>query len=352
MADYASRFIAPASSCLLALLFLSLSCGAAETIRVGEDTLHLEWRSDFSIEERQKLQHWLTKAAHTARQLYGRLPLDRSRVVVYRSERRRKSNSPVPWAEPIRGGRQGIAFYVDPTRSLESFIADWTAPHEFSHLFIPYPGQSDLWLSEGFASYYQNILMAREGLLTPSEAWEKLYEGFQRAERNGRDHLTLRQLSSRRRSGGMMRIYWSGALLFLQADMMLRRQSDGRQTLDQVIETFNRCCRSQRESWQGPDLMASFDHIAGSSLFSDLYRQYAASTAIPDYLSLFSELGLRIEEGHVNLAGQSSPARQLMEGSKRSPTEKAREKRAFWAWPGLMKLNPSLDPRWQSHRPR
>ena len=35
-------------------------------------------------------------------------------------------------------------------------------------------------LAEGLATYYQNVLRARAGLLTPSEAWEQIDAGFAR----------------------------------------------------------------------------------------------------------------------------------------------------------------------------
>lgn len=295
---------------VLALSASFLASAASDQIRMEEALLSVEWRSEFSGNEKIKLEQWLTKAAHTARQLYGQLPLPKSRIVIHRS--RRTSNSPVPWAKPIRAGSQGIEFYVDVDQPLKSFLSDWTAPHEFSHLFIPYPGQQDLWLSEGFASYYQNVLMAREGILTPEAAWRKLYEGFARAERDRNGRWNLRELSADRRGrGGTMRVYWSGALLFLEVDLALRRSSEGRQSLDNVVEAFNSCCRDEKHSWRGVELMAKFDQLSGTGLFSNLYRRYAESTAIPDHRPLFKELGLRIDRGQVVFIPTASGSAQM-----------------------------------------
>lgn len=44
---------------------------------------------------------------------------------------------PVPWANTRRGRRQGINFHVGPAFRRRAFYADWTAPHELSHLLIP-----------------------------------------------------------------------------------------------------------------------------------------------------------------------------------------------------------------------
>ena len=48
---------------------------------------------------------------------------------------------------------------VDASASSRDLRTDWTASHEFAHLLLPYV--SDKWVSEGVASYYQNVLQAR-----------------------------------------------------------------------------------------------------------------------------------------------------------------------------------------------
>ena len=63
---------------------------------------------------------------------------------------------------------------MDPDRPLDDLRTDWTATHEFSHLLLPYVSRRDRWLSEGLASYYQNVLRARDGRLSETDAWRKL----------------------------------------------------------------------------------------------------------------------------------------------------------------------------------
>ena len=127
----------------------------------------------------------------------------------------RPQREPVPWAHVLRGGGVAAEFYVDRTRSLDELRRDWTATHELSHMLLPYINRGDAWLSEGFASYYQNVLRARAGMLAPEQAWNKLYRGFQR----GRDGTRGRTLAEASRSMGrdraFMRVYWSGAAIAL-----------------------------------------------------------------------------------------------------------------------------------------
>ena len=43
---------------------------------------------------------------------------------------------------------------------------DWTAPHEMSHLAIPYIGEKEVWFAEGFASFMQYQVMMEMGVMT------------------------------------------------------------------------------------------------------------------------------------------------------------------------------------------
>jgi hypothetical protein len=63
--------------------------------------------------------------------------------------------------------------------------SDWVAIHELSHLWMPrlYPG--DRWLSEGIATYLQEVLRARCGLQSRTKAWTRIKEGFDRGRRSG-----------------------------------------------------------------------------------------------------------------------------------------------------------------------
>src|SRR5690349_3931578 len=83
---------------------------------------------------------------------------------------------------------------MSPGPSAE-FADDWTAVHELSHLMHPYLGDRGTWLAEGLATYYQNVLRARSGMLTPAQAWDRLYQGFKRGAKTPGDE-TLEQVAS------------------------------------------------------------------------------------------------------------------------------------------------------------
>lgn len=295
-------------------LFLS-QASLAENITVPHGVATIDWRSDFSLEEKNFLRQWLNKATHTASQLAGKFPREKSRIVIERAGGRRlTSRWPVPWGQTLRRGLDGVLFQVNLEKTMNDYVGDWTAPHEFSHLFIPYPGQADIWLSEGFASYYQNILMAREGIYSPQTAWQKLYEGFVRAEGDRNSNHTLREVSrERRRYRATMRIYWSGALYFLEADIAIRQATNNTRSLDWVLDQYINCCRHQQERWTGEQMVESFDEIVGDidgldKVFSKLYERYTTSMRIPDARPLLSQLGINIENEKVVFSNEPTLA--------------------------------------------
>jgi hypothetical protein len=106
----------------------------------------------------------------------------------------------------VRGGGLAAEFFVDETAPLQALQADWTASHELSHILLPYVSRSDRWLSEGLASYYQYILLARNGVIDERTAWQGMFDGFGRG-RSGTRGGTLAEVT-RQGWEHTMRVYW------------------------------------------------------------------------------------------------------------------------------------------------
>jgi hypothetical protein len=247
---------------------------------------------------KQEVLNWVEFVADSLAGVYGRWPRDSWRVEV--TPVTLYSDDPVPWARVHRGDPDTVSLYIDAMASAEKLRHNWTAYHEFSHLLIPYRGWGDMWFSEGLASYYQNLLQARAGLLDEAEMWQKLYEGFMRGQKNRRPDLTLAELSSRMRENrSYMRVYWSGVWYFLAVDVELRRRTHSTQSLDTALAQLNACCADRAMSARG--MAARLDRLTGQALFLPLFEQVAASQDIPAFDTLFAELGLRIENDRVIL---------------------------------------------------
>lgn len=266
------------------------------TLIVDGGKLLLHHESRFSSSEKLLIQRWLTTSAHAATLLTGSFPVQETTVKLFRYD---KGTSPVPWANTVRSHPEGVNFYINTKLDIQAFNADWTAVHEFSHLHLPYLGISDRWLAEGFASYYQNVLMARANLQSDETAWKKLNAGFERGANDSNQDIDLRRLSREMRERrGHMRIYWSGALFFLEADIILRRSGS---SLDQVIKQFAECCRKSNHNWNGKKLMQRFDEIVGQGLFIQMYDRYRKETSFPNHELILASIGVSQVAGTLHV---------------------------------------------------
>ncbi|MDJ0939668.1 MAG: hypothetical protein QNJ00_07875 [Woeseiaceae bacterium] len=254
---------------------------------------------------RDSIVDWVVQTAGSINLAADRFPNPSPTVVVVPVGRSSWSDSPVPFGRVIRDGGETIELFINQDRPIGDFYDDWTATHEFSHLMLPYVRSRHRWVSEGFATYYQNVLLARAGQYTQQRAWQRLYEGFERG-RGSRPEMSPNDAASKRR--GTMKIYWSGAAIALMADVELRRRSNGEQTLDSVLRELASCCLPSERSWSGPELFETLDRYVDEPLFMPLYRRYANSPGFPDYRATFDELGVRVSNGRVALEDRGTGA--------------------------------------------
>ena len=246
-------------------------------------------------------RRWIQEAARSVSSVIGRFPQPDAQILVVPAGPQRE---PVPWAHVLRGGGPAAEFYVDQTRSLDELSRDWTATHEFSHMFLPYVSSRDRWLSEGLASYYQNVLRARDGRLTEQEAWRKLESGFERGRRATRSG-SLAQ-ATRSGWGSIMRVYWSGAAMMLKADSRLRALSSGSQSLDTALKSLETCCMDPGRSWRARDLLEELDRLTGYTVFSELYDSHVPDDQFPDLTQTYVKLGIVPEKGSITIE-QNAP---------------------------------------------
>jgi hypothetical protein len=245
-----------------------------------------------------KFTAWLAAAAGNVAQVYGRFPNPSPQVVVVPVSEY-SSGSAVPFGRVIRDGGEAVQLFVTPDRPVNDYLGDWTATHEFSHLLLPYVDKK--WISEGFASYYQNVLMARGGQYTPQRAWQKLYEGFQRG-RSSRPNASPNEVSRGR--AGLMKIYWSGAAIALLADVALRSEAPD-QSLDGVLDKLQACCLPAERMWGGRELFVKLDELSATRVFTDLYERYADRGGFPAVETLYDDLGIRLAGDQVTLSDEA-----------------------------------------------
>ena len=248
-----------------------------------------------------EIEAWLKKTIDNVSQVYGRFPHPNPQVIISpQGKSWSRRSSPVPFGRVVRDYGEGVHFFIDQRQSLNDFNNDWTATHEFSHLMLPYINWKNRWLSEGFASYYQNLLMARGGIYNEKYAWQKLYDGFMRGKRSAPELSP--NSAAREGRGGNMKVYWSGAALFFAADVELRLLSNNESSLDTTLDKLQQCCLPSGKAWSGTRLMRKLDELSDTRVFSDLYKEYANSATFVDFEKSFAALGITIINGKVSLS--------------------------------------------------
>lgn len=277
----------------------ALTASAQAAIRHAEidgpgTTMELSFAAPVGRRKADAFATWLQDVADNVGGLYGRFPLRNVRVMIVPGNQRRRGDAPVLFGKVSRRGTETVVLYVDTTRPIEDFYADWTATHEFSHLLLPRISWQQRWISEGFASYYQNVVMARAGWYSRRQAIKKLREGLGRG-RKSRPDLSPNGAALAGVRRARYKIYWSGAAIALLADVRLRERSGGAESLDVVLDRFQACCLDSRRRWSGVELFTKFDSLVDAPVFMPLYRQYADSPGFPDIGDALSKRVVRDE---------------------------------------------------------
>ena len=248
-------------------------------IAIGEGRLHVAIGAGVDAVQRDKLLRWLERVGRAAVAAYGRLPLADVQVLVIPVGPQREA---VVFGQSTRGQGNGLTLFVDPAQDAGAFDRDWVAVHEFSHLFHPHLGARGAWLAEGLATYWQNVLRARSGLLTPRHAWEELADGFARG-RGATPHdatTTLADASlAMERDHDFGRVYWSGTAYWLAVDLELRRAH--RPGIDAALQRFAACCLPSTRPWTPQAFVEKLDALAGSDVFAKRWREYRALRIFP-----------------------------------------------------------------------
>ncbi len=255
------------------MVILSVVALLYTTSAVAELKFH--WPDSFENHHKTKLVSWISQTNAGLTQLVGPLPFT-THIYFHRTDNARE---PVPWAHTQRSPMQAVHFYVDPAYPLQDFLDDWTAPHELSHLVLPYVGENYAWFAEGFASYMQYQVMIAMGVLNEQEAAARYKTRFQRAAgRYDLPSLPFAEAASVLRSRGQYpTLYWGGAVYFWQVDTHL--QTSANTSLIASLRTYVQCCRQKTR--QLTQLLKSLDDITQSSLFSERMKHFETQLGFP-----------------------------------------------------------------------
>jgi predicted metalloprotease with PDZ domain len=165
-----------------------------------------------------------------------------------------------------------------------------------------------LWVSEGFTSYYEYLIVARAGVMNQEELLDSYrreitaYENstghmFQSATQSSWDTWTQGPFGGRGRGGITKTIsyYNKGAALGLLLDFKIRHESRNKRSLDTVMQRlYQRYYKRLKRGWTDEEFQAACENAAGTSL-KELF-DYASTTMDIDYDKYLGYAGLELEK--------------------------------------------------------
>ena len=261
----------------------------------------------------EDLETWLRPAVETVVDAFGGPRSDRLLVML----RSAPGGGGPSFGEAFPGAHPTVVLHVGEVTGLDEVVGNWVAQHEIAHVALPRFAREDAWLSEGLASYYQELLIARAGGQSAERAWGRLLDGFARgAPRAGDDTLAGDSAKMGERHA-YWRVYWSGAAIALEWDVALRR--DHGRTLDEALAAL--CAAHPVDAPGGNDRLAAEDVLReldawlGGDLFTRTARAHLASRAFPDTSADLAWLGVvhePPERARVDDAAPGTAARRAI----------------------------------------
>lgn len=275
--------------------FLYLSHGvfgtfAHESFEHQASHVEMVYPLDLADATRDALKAQVQRAMDAVATVLGRFPRPRLRLLVVPI---RSGSSPaILFGQVSRGGAASVLLLVRDDARLDELESDWTCVHEFAHLFIPFIRREDAWLSEGLSTYYQEVLRARVGLRTPTQAWRRLLQGAQRALRTTEPLIDQSRHMHQRHN--YPDVYWGGAVYALAVDVALREQSAQALSLDRVLERLGPADAGEG-AIRASDLLQRLDRATAGHLFTTTAQQLVygpATGAHRRIAALIRRLGL------------------------------------------------------------
>lgn len=278
----------------------------SETVVAAGATLDVAILDTLSPTTRAAIVPFVTHAAQTAAQIGGVFPGDRAQLVLV----------PQPGAGGVRfgmvarGGGASVVFVFGRDSSESELIESWEPGHELTHLRTPFVARGDRWLTEGIATYYQEVLRARAGTTTPQHAWKRLVTGLSRGAQVGTGRTLREESKDMYESGAFQRVYWAGAAVAFLIDVELRRVTDNATSLDTVVLGLQQCCARDARAWTVRDMIARMDQLSGQDVVQRVSAQHLDRAEFSDLAAAFAALGVVIHDGDVTL-DDAAPLKQL-----------------------------------------
>ena len=175
----------------------------------------------------------------------------------------------------------------------------WVLPHELIHASFPSLWDPDLWLEEGLATYLEPLVRVRAGQLREEDMWRDLVRDLpQGRPRPGEGGL--------RGTHTWHRLYWQGAVFWLQAELTVFQRTGGQHNLTDALCAWARL--EDSDAFGAEQAFTAMDAALGQPILFDLYRKASARGVEQDPTRLLAELGVVRTASGVSLHDEAPAA--------------------------------------------
>lgn len=209
----------------------------------------------------------------------------------------------------------------DSTEGYRNFLG--LASHEYFHAwnakrirpaaFVAYDLTREnytrlLWAVEGFTSYYDDLLVARAGLITEAQYLDALAKTMTTVmQRTSRLKQTLAESSfdawikyyrqDENAPNSVVSYYQKGALVAAALDLTIRHETGGDRSLDDVMRLLWRRCQKAGAAYRGvaeTEIAEAAEEATGLALARH-FRHWTEGTRDPDFEALLAPFGVHVE---------------------------------------------------------
>ena len=278
-------------------MYAALRNRPRQTITIGGGSIAVVFADRFAEPARLAILRWVRRAALAVTAYYGRFPVRNYAILIVA-----EPGSRVGHATTFGYDGAATRIGVGLDAGSDAFDRDWVLVHEMVHTAMPDLPRRALWLQEGNATYVEPIARALAGQLPAADVWREAIDGMPR----GLPQATDAGMDGTNAWG---RLYWGGAIFWLQAEIAIYRDSAGTRSLREALRHINRASSGNVANWDPELLMATGDAALGSDTLGRLYHRFATSRMTVDLASVFADLGIADDgEGHITFDDRAALA--------------------------------------------
>ncbi|HEY3581603.1 MAG TPA: PDZ domain-containing protein, partial [Pyrinomonadaceae bacterium] len=214
-----------------------------------------------------------------------------------------------------------------PERDYRGFLS--LVAHEFFHLWnvkrirpdalgpFDYTQENytkNLWVAEGITDYYADVALRRSGLISEDDfldAAARAFQGLQNtpgrlvqsAEEASFDAWIKYYRQDENSINSQVSYYDKGAILGLLLDLEIRKRSNGRKSLDDVMRYLYTEFYKKDRNYTPADFQKTAELMAGSSL-EEFFARYVRGKDELDYNAALAAAGLTLDRGVTMVNGK------------------------------------------------